>query len=216
MLDALQKKIDAILTAFMKKNKLDKFYWQSRYKNSEIGWNIGLPSIPLKKYINQLKDKSKKILIPGAGNGYEAEYLWNKGFKNSYVLDFAEQPLKNFKNRVPDFPESQLLNINFFELNDDFDLILEQTFFCALHPNLRTEYVNKMHQLLKTNGKLAGLLFNFELTDSGPPFGGNSIEYKKLFSDKFIIKTLEPSINSIKERKDKELFFIFEKKTTWH
>ncbi|WP_299116499.1 methyltransferase domain-containing protein [uncultured Winogradskyella sp.] len=194
----------------MKKNNLDKTYWEDRYKTNQTGWNIGYPSTPIKHYIDQLKDKSLKILIPGAGNGYEAEYLWNNGFKNVYILDLAKQPLENLKKRVPDLPNAQLLQTNFFELNDQFDLIIEQTFFCALNPNLRSTYVEKMQQLLKTNRKLAGLLFDFPLTESGPPFGGSREEYERLFKSHFRIKTLQASINSIKERQGKELFFIFE------
>lgn len=191
-------------------DNLNKNYWENRYTNNQIGWNIGAISTPLKTYIDQLKDKSLKILIPGAGNSYEAEYLWNKGFKNVYVLDFAQQPLDNLKNRVPKFPQDQLLNADFFTLSNNFDLIIEQTFFCALNPILRQQYVEQMYHLLKPKGKLVGLLFNFELTEEGPPFGGNKAEYKSLFKNKFKIKILEPSINSIKERQGKELFFIFE------
>ncbi|BAO74263.1 methyltransferase domain-containing protein [Winogradskyella sp. PG-2] len=194
----------------MKKNNLDSIYWKNRYKHGQIGWNIGYPSTPLKDFIDQLKDKTIKILIPGAGNSYEAEYLWNNGYKNLHVLDFAKQPLNNFKKRVINFPEDQLLHSDFFELNNKFDLILEQTFFCALNPSLRKDYVEKMKQLLQPNGKLVGLLFDFELTESGPPFGGSIIEYKSLFATQFEIKVLTPSINSIKERQGKELFFIFE------
>lgn len=56
-------------------NQLNKSYWENRYTNNLIGWNIGYISTPLKTYIDQIKDKSLKILIPGAGNSYEAEYL---------------------------------------------------------------------------------------------------------------------------------------------
>lgn len=201
------------MTFMMMKNNHNITYWEKRYLDHKIGWNIGYISTPLKAYFDQLEDKSLKILIPGAGNSYEAEYLWNHGFKNIYILDFVQQPLDNLKKRVPDFPEAQLLKIDFFNLENTFDLIIEQTFFCALNPILRTEYKTKMQQLLKPKGKLVGLLFNFELTKMGPPFGGSLTEYKNLFNKTFNIKTLEPSINSIKEREGKELFFIFEKKT---
>lgn len=192
-------------------NSLNKSYWKNRYTTKQIDWDIGYPSTPIKTYIDQLEDKTQKILIPGAGNSYEVEYLWQNGFKNVYVLDFAQQPLDNFKKRVSDFPENQLINKDFFELDNSFDLILEQTFFCALNPTLRKKYIEQMHRLLKPNGKLVGLLFNFELTDNGPPFGGSVSEYKSLFKTKFNIKVLEPSINSIKERQGKEQFFIFER-----
>lgn len=200
----------------MMKTKLDKNYWEERYESHKTGWNIGYISPPIKNYIDQLKDKTQKILIPGAGNSYEAEYLWNLGFKNVFIIDIAKQPLDNLKKRVPSFPDNQLIHNNFFELNDSYDLIIEQTFFCALDPTLRSKYVEHMSQILKLEGKLAGLLFDFELTESGPPFGGSLTEYEDRFSKQFKIKTLERSYNSIKERQGKELFFIFEKKTLWH
>ena len=199
------------MTFMMMKNKLDKNYWEDRYINHSTGWNIGYASTPLKTYIDQLEDKTIKILIPGAGNGYEAEYLWKNGFNNVYLVDIAKKPLENFKKRIADFPTKQILNINFFDLNDQFDLIIEQTFFCALDPKLREKYANHMYNLLKPKGKIVGLLFNFELTLSGPPFGGFVLEYRSIFENKFKIKILESAINSIKERQGKELFFIFER-----
>ena len=195
----------------MMKNKFDKAYWEHRYEENKTGWNIGYASPPIKEYIEQLDNKSISILIPGAGNSFEAELLWGKGFTNTFVLDIAKQPLENLRNRVKDFPDEQLLHHDFFELNSKFDLIIEQTFFCALNPDLRKQYVEKMYQLLKPNGKLVGLLFDFPLTESGPPFGGNKDEYEAIFSKYFKIKILERATNSIKERQGKELFFIFER-----
>ena len=192
-------------------NKLDKSFWEERYLNNQTGWDVGYISTPLKDYIDQLTNKNIKILIPGAGNSHEAEYLWNNGFKNIYILDIAEHPLLNFKSRIPDFPESNLIHDDFFIINDTFDLIIEHTFFCALNPDLREKYVLKMFDLLVNKGKLIGLLFDFELTKEGPPFGGRNQEYSNYFSKYFKIKTLERAYNSIKPRQDRELFFIFEK-----
>ena len=193
-------------------NRFDKTYWESKYKDEATGWDIGYASTPLVDYLKQLTDKKLKILIPGGGNCYEAEYLFEQGFENVFVIDIAEQPLKNLKTRFPNFPDSHLIQNDFFNHSGKYDLIVEQTFFCALDPVLRKEYVDKVQDLLAENGKLAGLLFDFELTEAGPPFGGSSQEYLHLFSDKFIIKKLERCYNSIKPRDGRELFFIFEKK----
>lgn len=186
-------------------------YWENRYKKSEIGWDAGKITTPLKEYIDQLTSKDLKILIPGAGNGYEFDYLINKGFKNVFVVDLAPTPLKNIENRNPEFKNNLILS-DFFELNETFDLIIEQTFFCALNPSLRSSYVTKTAELLNTNGKIVGLLFDFPLTEVGPPFGGSIKEYTTLFSKTFKLKTLEKAYNSIKPRANKELFFIFDKK----
>jgi hypothetical protein len=194
------------------KTRFDKLYWENKYHENATGWDIGYASAPLTDYFNQLTDKKLKILIPGGGNCYEAEYLFEQGFENIFVIDIAEQPLKNLKARFPNFPDHHLIHDDFFNHLAKYDLIVEQTFFCALDPVLREKYANKMNDLLTENGKLAGLLFDFDLTEDGPPFGGSTPEYLQLFSEKFTIKKLERCYNSIKPRSGRELFFIFEKK----
>ncbi|OEK03801.1 SAM-dependent methyltransferase [Roseivirga sp. 4D4] len=185
---------------------LNEQFWTDKYQKDQMGWDIGYVSTPLKGYFDQIDDKSLKILIPGAGNAYEAEYLWNNGFTNVYVVDISEEPLTRFIKRVPDFPKDQLLNVDFFQLEDRFDLIIEQTFFCALDPKLRAQYVEKMHNLLRPNGVLVGLMFKIPLFDDRPPFGGNESEYRLLFSDRFSIDIMEEAYNSITARAGSELF----------
>lgn len=190
----------------------NKLFWENKYESPNLGWDIGYVSTPLKTYIDQLTNKELKILIPGAGNSYEAEYLWKNDFKNLTIIDIAKQPLSNFKKRVPDFPNEQLIEDDFFNHLEEYDLIIEQTFFCALDPKLRETYANKMHKSLNATGKLVGVFFDFELTQQGPPYGGSKEEYISLFNQKFNIKILERCYNSIKPRENSELFFIFEKK----
>lgn len=189
-----------------------KDFWELRYVHNEIAWDIGEVSTPIKVYINQLVNKKLKILIPGAGNSYEAEYLFNNGFESITILDWAGSALKNIKTRVPKFPSKNLLAVDFFKHFGSYDIIIEQTFFCAIDKNLRKNYVNKVHSLLEPKGKLIGLLFNVPLHIDHPPFGGNKEEYLDLFKEKFIIKTMENAYNSIKPRENNELFIILEKK----
>lgn len=180
--------------------------WDNRYLQNDIGWDLGEVSTPLKNYFDQLENKDCKILIPGGGNSYEAEYLFNLGFKNVHVIDLSKTALENIKKRVPNFPTSQLILGDFFELTDSFDLIIEQTFFCAIDPKLRTSYVLKMIELLKENGKLVGVLFDVPLFTNRPPFGGSKQEYVIYFKNDFLIKTMEKCYNSIKSRQGRELF----------
>ena len=190
---------------------LNKSFWENRYKAGSTGWDIGYASPPLTGYIDQLKNKHIDILLPGAGYGHEASYLCKKGFTNVAVIDIAQAPLNNLSERLPQGHGLQLINADFFDHDDSYDLILEQTFFCALDPQMRLAYAEKMQRLLQPGGKLAGVFFDFEKTDSGPPFGGSEVEYRSLFSKYFEIKTLERCTNSIKPRQGNELFFIFEK-----
>lgn len=192
-------------------NQFSESYWTDRYKNNEAAWDAGSITAPLKTYVDQLTDKQIKILIPGAGNAHEAEYLFANGFKNVFVLDISEEPIANIKKRVPDFPVNQLITGDFFKHEGTYDLILEQTFFCALDPSLQKEYAPQMHQLLKPGGRLVGVLFTAPLDTTIPPFALPKEEYVKLFQPYFKIQTLEPCYNSIKPRQGRELFAILEK-----
>ncbi len=192
-------------------------YWSNRYEEGMTGWDIGYPSTPLKIYFDQLKDKSLKILIPGAGNAYEAEYLFLNGFQNVYILDISQIPLKAFQKRVPDFPKKQLIQANFFDYEGQFDLIIEQTFFCSFVPTKdnRLAYAKQMHQLLYPQGKLVGLWFKHPLIPGEMekrPFGGDMVEYKSYFDPFFKIKVFEDCYNSIPPRQGNELFAIMSKK----
>jgi SAM-dependent methyltransferase len=186
--------------------ELDEIFWNDKYISGQMGWDIGHVSTPLKEYIDQLTDKNIRILIPGGGNSYEAEYLFKQGFKNVEVVDISSIPLKNLKKRLPSFPQENLIHQDFFELKGHYDLILEQTFFCALDPSLRETYAEKMVELLKPSGKLVGLLFNIPLNEDKPPYGGSLEAYRELFLKYFKIEKMEPAYNSIPPRAGNEVF----------
>ena len=185
-------------------------YWSLRYKNEQTGWDIGEASKPLINLFNGLNNKDLKILIPGCGNAYEAEYLFDAGFNNVYLIDIAKEPLGDFKKRNPKFPTDQILLGDFFKHNGSYDIIVEQTFFCAIDPQLRPAYVNKCHDLLRINGKLIGVLFN-QLFEGGPPFGGHELEYQKLFESKFNEVSITDSHYSIKPRQGNEVIISCKK-----
>ncbi|HEV7232386.1 MAG TPA: SAM-dependent methyltransferase [Bacteroidia bacterium] len=186
----------------------DKIYWNKRWQEGSTGWDLGAVSPPLRHYIDQLNDKNTRILIPGCGNSYEAEYLFRQGFLNVHVADISEQALQSFHKRVPGFPSSHLHCTDYFELTGTYYLILEQTFFCALDPSLRADYVRKSHSLLAPGGKVAGLLFDDPQMVDGPPFGGDESLYRSHFEPSFQILTLEKALYSIPPRAGRELFLI--------
>jgi SAM-dependent methyltransferase len=197
----------------MTKTSCNRQYWENRYHKKQTLWDTGSITPPLQNYINQLVDKQLEILIPGAGNSYEAEYLYERGFTNVYVVDIAAQPLQNLASRCPSFPREQLLQQDFFALDQPFDLILEQTFFCSFEPEHRQAYARKCSELLRPAGKLAGVLFDCAFAGEGPPFGGSRQEYRDYFAPYFEFKHWELCYNSIQPRAGRELFMCLERQS---
>lgn len=191
--------------------KLDATYWNNKYVRNEIGWDIGYANPVLVDFVLHNFKKECKILIPGLGNGYELEALWKNGYKNAIGLDLAPAAREAFITRVPDFPSDNYVLENFFDHSSKYDLIVEQTFFCALNPSLRAAYTIKMLELLEPKGQLAGLLFNFN-REVGPPFGGDKEEYTNLFSSDFQIVKMDICKESIAPRLGNEYFFQLIKK----
>lgn len=191
---------------------LDKNYWSERYENQNTPWDIGHVSPPLKSFLDSLERKDLKILIPGAGKAHEGIYLHESGFSNVFICDWADTALNVVRENCPDFPEAHLLEADFFKLEGDYDIILEQTFFCAIDPALRNNYAEQAHQLLTEDGILAGLLFGTVFSKEGPPFGGTKEEYVETFKPLFIIEKMGVAVNSIAPRLGNELFFQLRKK----
>jgi len=189
---------------------LDQTYWNNQYQANATGWDLGQVSPPIKTYIDTIENKEVKILIPGCGNAYEAEYLIQQGFTNITVIDIAPSLVENLKQRFANNKNIRVVLGDFFEHHGTYDYIIEQTFFCALPPTMRQKYVWKMHQLLSDYGKLIGLLFNREFEIS-PPFGGNIKEYEPLFYKAFTFNSISLAGNSIPSRANSELFFEFQK-----
>lgn len=192
---------------------LNATFWNNRYLQEQTGWDTGAITPPLKAYIDQLTDKHTRILIPGCGNSYEALYLQAQGCTQVTVIDIADIPCARLRSTLALHPGAvpTVIHGDFFEHAGQYDLILEQTFFCALDPSMRLRYAEHMHQLLKPGGRLAGVLFNRDF-EGGPPFGGHEPEYRALFSPYFDIVKMEPCYNSIAPRMGQELFVILRKR----
>ncbi len=192
-------------------SQLDSEFWNERYHSNKTGWDIGHISTPIKEYVDQLTNKRLNILIPGCGNAHEAAYLFEQGFTKVHLLDWAEAPLEDFAKRFPDFPKQQLIQEDFFKHQGNYDLIFEQTFFCAIDPSMRAAYAKQMHKLLRAGGRLVGLLFDAPMYEDRPPYGGTKEEYKTYFSNLFTFTVFDDCHNSIPPRAGNELFINLKK-----
>src|SRR5665213_784292 len=142
---------------FGSKLSLDESFWNERYRSDQTGWDMSQVSPPIKSYIDSISDKKLRILIPGCGNAYEAAYLLDQGFDRVTLVDISSVLVNRLKEKFKG-KSIRIIHSDFFEHEGKYDLIIEQTFFCALDLTFRHRYVRKCFDLLDEHGKLAGLL----------------------------------------------------------
>jgi SAM-dependent methyltransferase len=190
----------------------DQTYWNTRWEKGETGWDIGYAAPAITAYMSAYPDKNAAILIPGCGNAYEAEWLAQQGFADITLIDIAPKAAEHLNEKFQDIPAIKVLCEDFFLHEGKYDVIIEQTFFCAIPPGRRKEYVQKTASLLNSNGKIIGLMFDKNFDHAGPPFGGSKHEYKALFGEFFTIHKMEACYNSISPRAGTEIFIDLQKK----
>ena len=186
-------------------------YWSERYAEGQTSWDLKAPNEGLLHELTQRIDTSARILIPGAGYGHEALWLWQHGYTHTYVCDWAEAPLRHLRKN-PLLPnDDRLIVQDFFSLTEQYDVMLEQTFFCALPPAYRPDYVLQSAALLGDGGWLIGVLFNRKFPHN-PPYGGSHAEYQSLFQEAYLIHRMEGFHASVNPRADTELLVVLRKK----
>ncbi|HPF89762.1 MAG TPA: methyltransferase domain-containing protein [Flavobacteriales bacterium] len=186
--------------------ELNARYWEERYTAGDTPWDIGAASKPITTYLDGLEDRGLRILIPGAGRAYEAEYAHRAGFSEVFAMDLTDEALKDLRQRCPSFPVEHVLVGDLFTHEGSYDIIIEQTLLCALEPSQRERYVDTMQRLLKPGGVLVGVLFDQVPNAQGPPFAASVEDYQQLFAKQFPDARFERCHNSIAPRAGRELW----------
>jgi cyclopropane fatty-acyl-phospholipid synthase-like methyltransferase len=199
-----------------KKNGYLQEDWQRHYDEGDLGWDLGQVAPPFIKLFESKIILPGKTLIPGCGRGHEVIYLAENGFEVTAV-DYSPGAVNHLKSTVQERNlKCEVLHLDFFGIdsshNGVYDLLIEQTFFCAISPEQRSSYVSTVARALKKGGMLAGLFYNTGEEEGGPPFNTTREDIKKYFSDSFEIRQLSKTEDSAEQRKNKEWLAILIKK----
>lgn len=189
--------------------------WQKHYDDNDLAWDLGEVSPPLLRLWEEKVFQPGRLMIPGCGQGHEVLFFAERGFQvtgvdyTSGAVGLLRQSLKN-KNL-----DARVLCQDFFELDEShnayYDTLLEQTFFCAIHPDQREAYVDTVSRILKPGGLLAGLFYATG-EEGGPPFNTTEADIRQHFGEEFDIERLEKCTHSIERRQDKEWLTVMRKR----
>lgn len=167
-------------------------------------WDAGRVPDALRTYAARTQPGSR-ILIPGCGSAYEAYYLLENGF-DVEAIDFSDAAVAIGKANLGCFGDRiRLADFFSFEYGLPYDVVYERAFLCALPPRAWLEYAERMAQLLRPEGHLAGFFFLKE-TQKGPPFG---------ISEGGLHELLDPAFEQLEERSVTDSLPVFQGAERW-
>jgi SAM-dependent methyltransferase len=189
--------------------------WEADYARQTDGWDLGEPTPVFKRLLLQGQLTPGRMIVLGAGRGYDARLFARHGFRVTAV-DFASEAAKEMQRLADPAAPVEIIQQDIFTLpeafNSSFDYVLEYTCFCAIDPNRRAEYADLVTRLLKPNGIYIDLAFPLDERKGGPPFAVTETEIFDLFQTRgFKLLSREKPADSVLPRRHAEELFIFQK-----
>ena len=178
-------------------------FWDTRFRSGVTPWDAGGVPAKLDAWI---KGRSRlKILVPGAGAGYEVRRFAELGHE-VLGIDFSDAAVEASRGLVA--------KADFFALeHGPFDVVYERAFLCALPRARWPDWGRRMAELVRPGGELAGF---FYLDDNlrGPPFGTSRGELKSLLEARFTPAEDQaiPAGDSIPVFKGKEIWQVWKRR----
>ena len=162
--------------------------WEERYQDHDVQWDKGEPSPGLVDWLEEHGDEhGGKVIVPGCGFGHDVR-AWAKSGFDCQGVDIAPSAIKGAKSQTPDLITNATFRLGNFldeEPFDTFDFVFEHTFFCAIDPSRRTDYLQAVVRHLKPNGQLLAVHYFLPKDEEGPPFGTDRKEILTHFSPHF-------------------------------
>lgn len=190
--------------------------WQDRYLRGDTPWDKGTSAPSLSPLIEQKPElfANQRVFVPGCGLGHDAKEFAKHGL-DVVAADISPFAIERAKEENPhgvDFRELNILKID-HDLVGFFDIVWEHTCFCALDPNLRSDYVVAMSERLKPNAVLLGVFFTNPdaAPNEGPPYKTSRKELCEIFSSHFALEWVDEPKEFYPGREGCEHLMLFKK-----
>ena len=187
-------------------------HWEDCYQKKDTPWDKGEPSPGLVDFLqDQRRLDLGSVCVPGCGMGHDALAWAAKGFQVTGV-DLAPTAVEGARANASDQPHAcSFESANFLDDSPKlpFDWVFEHTFYCAIKPERRPDYLEAMKRWIKPSGFLLAVHYLIPDED-GPPFGTTRDEVFNRFSTDFeLVKEWVP--RSYPNRKGLERMFWWQK-----
>lgn len=185
--------------------------WQEAWEEQRTPWDAGKSAPTLVELVEAGELPDGRALVPGAGSGYDVLTLAAPD-RHAVGLDLAPGARRRFaklrdEEGVP-AERAEMVVANFFDWQPDepFDIIWDYTFLCAIEPEMRPRWAERVDELLAPGGELITLIFPIvdKDPDEGPPYAMSPELVRSLIEPRFEAHYLEPAERSNPGREGKE------------
>ncbi|KDO51605.1 hypothetical protein CISIN_1g024021mg [Citrus sinensis] len=182
---------DNVIKSHPRVNKLQQLMhiessggWEKCWEEGLTPWDIGQPA-PIIVHLHQSGALPKgRALVPGCGTGYDVVAMASP---ERYVVgleisDIAIKKAEELSSSLPNAKFVSFLKADFFTWcpTELFDLIFDYTFFCAIEPEMRAAWAQKIKDFLKPDGELITLMFPISDHVGGPPYKVSVSDYEEV------------------------------------
>ena len=159
-------------------------FFDVRYSAGEMPWDFGGVPKALRLFLES-RPGPGNVLVPGCGSGYEIEAFYSRGW-DAVGIDFSAVGVKRARSLLGPLADRAYEGDFFtYPLRENwFDIIYERTFLCALPPEMRSRYAQRIAKLIVPSGVLCGFFF-FGPEDDPPPYPILSDELDELLGNWF-------------------------------
>eukprot|EP00871_Galdieria_phlegrea_P003366 jgi/Galph1/402/GphlegSOOS_G5185.1 len=156
--------------------------WDDCWKSGITPWDRGA-SLPI---LVELCEKNAFpngfALVPGCGRGYDVLTLATES-RTAIGIDCSEEAKKQAEQlrdaRGVPAERAQFFVGNFFDFPFEQKVIYDLTFFCALAPEYRSLWAQRMRSIIRQDGELATVVFPIGEYEGGPPYAMSLDMYKQ-------------------------------------
>lgn len=186
--------------------------WKQAWKEDRTPWDQGASSPVVHDLVKANALPHGRGLVPGAGSGYDVLALASNE-RRMIGLDLSELAVQRFERlreeAAVDREHAQMHAADFFNFEaPPFNFIWDYTFLCAIEPEQRQAWGERVRTLLKPDGQLFVLVFpTTPIHDdpNRPPYVLSVELVSNILGPDFRLELCEPVQNSRGNRRGREV-----------
>ncbi len=199
--------------------RVDKAFWQGIYDAGNPRFDVGAASPPLVDWLDANPSGPGRAVVPGCGYGHDVIELARRGLF-AVGIDFVTDAIMSARaaaQRAGVAARAHFLDQDVFALSSEhdggYDLLFEQTCYCAIDPSRRDEYAALAARLVAPGGLLLFVVYPADGHQGGPPFAIDPDEIGPRFDEEFeLLRMGLPARTSKPTRADKEQFAVLRRR----